>query len=148
MCDIGTAALVLSTGGGLAARGASAAMGRTNAAFARAEEAQIRQIGRQNEATAVSRMDRIIAQQRGQYLARGIALSSTSVQDAGRAAATERFMEAQAQRWNTDQAATQKANEAIISDYKARVGLMTDGASVVSRGLGQALDLWPQLMGT
>lgn len=148
MCDFGATALALSTLGGLQSARSNAAMSRSNAAMARYEAAQTAEIGRFNEQRAVSRMGRLIAAQRGQLIARGHDLSSTSAEDAGAAAAKELFLEAQAQRFNTNQEVTAKSNEAVIHDYQATTGLMAGGVGTIARSFGQALDLWPQLMGT
>lgn len=148
MCDFGLASLALSTAGGLASARSNATMSRSNAAMSRYEAGQTAEIGRFNELQAKSRMDRLIAAQRSQLIARGQSLASTSAQDAGDAAAKERFMEMQAQRFNTEGQVRAKSNEAAIYDYQASSGLMAGTVSTVARGFGQALDLWPQLMGT
>ena len=148
MCDFGATALLLSTAGGLASANMNAGMNRTNAALSRYEASQTAEIGRFNEMQARSKMGRLIASQRGQLIARGQSLNSTSAQEFGAAAAEQSFMEAQAQRFNTEQQVTAKTNEAAIYDYTARAGLLAGTVGTAARGMGQALDLWPQLMGT
>lgn len=149
MCNfIGPAALVLSAIGGMRSNNANAAIGRTNAALAQYEAKQTAEIGRFNEAQARSRMERLISAQRSQLLARGQSLASTSAQEFGAAAAEQAAMEAETQRFNTSQAVTAKSNEAAIYDYQAGTGLAAANFGTMTRTLGQALDLWPQLMGT
>ena len=96
---------------------------------------------------ARDRMTRLIARQRGQLAARGVALDSASALDLGEEAAANRFMEGQAQRFNTQSRVDAKTNEAAIYDFSARTGLVNGIFGTAARGLGQALDLWPQLQG-
>ena len=117
------------------------------AAYARYEAEQTKEIGKANEARTRSRMDRLIARQRGQLAARGLRLDSASALDLGEEAATENFLEAQAARFNTKSRVDAKTNEAAIYDFTARTGMVNGFFGTAARGLGQALDLWPQLQG-
>lgn len=148
MCDIGTALIAMSAVSGVGSAVSQNAIGKQNAAMARYQAEQTREIGAYNERKGRDRMSRLIAQQRGQLAARGVQGGVGSALDLGEEAATERFMEAQASRYNTDSRATAYENEARISDYQASTslfnGIMGTGASV----LGQSLDLWPELAGT
>ncbi len=147
MCGIAAALLATSVAGGVHSAVTQSQMARQNAAMARYEAEQQREIGRYNEMRGRDRMSRLIARQRGQLAARGIQGGAGSALDLGEEAATERFMEAQAARYNTESRATAKTNEARIYDYQARTGLMNGLFGTGARALGSALDLWPQLRG-
>ncbi|MES2667458.1 MAG: hypothetical protein V4712_15270 [Pseudomonadota bacterium] len=122
-------------------------MAKQNAAFARYEAEQTREIGKANEARARDRMSRLIARQRGQLATRGVRLDSASALDLGEDAAKESFMEAQAARFNTDVRVNAKNNEAAISDFTARTSMVNGIFGTGARALGQALELWPELQG-
>lgn len=147
MCDFGIVGLALSTAGGVYSAVQQSNMAKQNAAFARYEAEQTKEIGRANEAAARNRMSRLIARQRGQLAARGVRLDSASAMDLGEEAATESFMEAQSARFNTNSRVAAKSNEAAIYDFSARTGLVNGMFHTAANGLGQALDLWPQLQG-
>lgn len=147
MCDFGMTLLALSAASGVGSAISQSQMSRQNAAMARYEAEQTREIGRYNEMRGRDRMSRLIAQQRGQLATRGVSGSSGSALDLGEEAATERFMEAQASRYNTESRATAKTNEAKIYDYQARTGLVNGLFGTGAKVLGGALDLWPQLRG-
>ena len=147
MCDLGLGSLILSAAGGAYSAVTQSRMAKQNAVFARYEADQAKEIGRANEARARSRMDRLIGRQRGQFAARGVQLNSASSLDLGEMAAKENFMEAQATRFNTQGQVNAKTNEAAISDYSARVGLVNGMFGTATRSLSQALDLWPQMQG-
>jgi hypothetical protein len=140
-------ALATSVAGGAYSAVAQGRMNKQNAAFARYEAEQLKEIGRAGEARSRDRMDRLIARQRGQIAGRGIRLDSTSAQDLGEEAAAERFLEAQAQRFNTTSRVQAKTNEAAISDYAATTSRAGGFLGTATRALGRALDLWPQLQG-
>lgn len=139
--------LATSVAGGVYSASTQAAMSKGNAAFARYEAEQTKEIGRANEARARSRMDRLIARQRGQLAARGVRLDSASALDLGEEAAKESFMEAQSQRFNTKVRADAKTNEAIIHEANAKTAMTTGFLGTGARALGQSLDLWPGLAG-
>ncbi|MES2667928.1 MAG: hypothetical protein V4712_17725 [Pseudomonadota bacterium] len=147
MCDIGLALLGLSVGGGVYSAYSQNQMAKQNAAFARYEAEQTREIGKANEARSRDRMGRLIARQRGQLAARGVRLDSASALDLGEEGAKENFMEAQASRFNTDVRVKSKLNEAAISDYTARTALVNGVFGTGAKALGQSLDLWPELQG-
>lgn len=147
MCDFGIIGLALSTAGGVYSAVKQSAMAKQNAAFARYEAEQTKEIGRANEARARDRMSRIIARQRGQLAARGVRLDSAAALDLGEEAAAESFMEAQAARFNTKSRVDAKTNEAAIYDFTALTGKVNGIFGTATKGLNQALDLWPQLQG-
>jgi hypothetical protein len=147
MCDIATALLATSVAaGGVGAYGAYQTS-KQNAAFARYEAAQMKEIGKANEAKARDRMSRLIAQQRAQIMTRGVRLDSPSALDLGQEAGQEAYTEAQAQRLNAQSRVAAKSNEAIIHDNTATTGLMNGIFGTAARGLTRALDLWPELQG-
>lgn len=147
MCDIATGALVLSlVSGGYSAVQQSNAM-KQNAAFARYEAEQTKEIGRYNEARASDKMDRLIARQRAQIATRGVRLDSLSSLDLGEEAAGEKFAEVQSQRFNTSVRVQSKLNEAKISDAGARTALVSGVLGAGTKALTQSLDLWPELQG-
>lgn len=147
MCDFGIIGLAASAATGLYGAAQQSGMAKQNAAFARYEAEQTKEIGKANEARSRSKMDRLIARQRGQLAARGLRLDSASALDLGEEAGTENFMEAQSARFNTKSRVDAKTNEAAIYDYTARTSMMNGVFGAATRGLGQALDLWPQLQG-
>ena len=124
------------------------AIGKQNQAIANAQAAQTREIGRVNEQKSRTRMERLIAQQRGQYAARGVRLDSVSVERMGQDAGEQKFVESQAQRFNTDSRATALTNEGLLHRARGKAGafkgLINTGASTITG----ALDLWPELAGT
>lgn len=140
-------ALALSTAGGVYSAVQQGAIGRQNQAIANAQAAQMREIGRVNEQKSRSRMDRLIAQQRGQFAARGVRLDSASAQRLGQDAGQQQFVEAQAQRFNTDSRATALTNEGLLDRARGKAnafkGILNTGASALT----DALDLWPELVG-
>lgn len=148
MCDIGTAALVASGFGKVTAAIGQRRIGRANAATGRAEAAQTREIGRYNESRARDRMERLIAQQRGSLVARGVNLSSTSAERMGAEAAAEAATEAAAQRFNTDSRATAQTNDAILNEARGQAGFLAGISDAGSSTLTGALRLWPELAGT
>ena len=147
MCGLPAIMLMTSVAGGVQGAVAKSNMAKSNAAMARYEAAQTREIGAYNEMRGRDRMTRLIAQQRGQLSARGIQGDTGSALDLGEAAAYERFTEAQATRFNTNQRVTAKNNEAAISDYEATTGFWNGMFGTGARAMGQALDLWPELAG-
>lgn len=148
MCDIATAMLVTSIAGGVSSAVSTSQMNKQNAAFARYEAEQTKEIGRYNEQVGRDRMARLIGRQRGQLAARGVRLDSAASLDLGEEAATQNFMEAQASRFNTNSQVQAKTNEAAISDYSASVGLVNGLFGTGAKALGQSLELWPELRGT
>ncbi|GAB1361830.1 hypothetical protein MASR1M32_10660 [Rhodobacter sp.] len=116
--------------------------------MARYEAAQAKEIGKANEARARDKMSRLIARQRAQYATRGVRLDSAAAMDMGGEAGAESYVEAQAQRLNTQSRVTAKTNEAILYENGARAGLVNGIFGTAARGLTQALDLWPELQGT
>ncbi len=148
MCDPATAALVLSIAGGATSAYQSAAIGNANATLAQFEADQAAEIGRFNEARARSRMDRLIARQRGELVARGVRLDSVSAGRLGAEAAGERFVEGQAQRFNTSSRVTALSNEGRILQAEGRLGAAQGLFNTGARSLTSALDLWPELAGT
>ena len=147
MCDIGTAGLLLTAGSGVYGAMSSASMARQNAAFARYEAAQTAEIGKANEMRARDKMSRLIARQRAQIATRGVRLDSTSAQDLGGEAGAEGFIEAQAQRLNTESRVKAKSNEALIYENTARANMANGILGTASRTMSQALELWPELQG-
>lgn len=125
----------------------SRAIGKQNAALARAEAAATEDVGRMQERRARDRMDRLIGIQRGQFAARGVRLDSPTAQDFGAEAATERALEGQAARFTTSQRSTALRNEGRLSEYRGRadamMGLVRTGANTITGGL----NLWPELAG-
>lgn len=147
MCDLGTAGLILSAGTGLYGAAQSASMARQNAAFARYEAAQAAEIGKTNEMRARDRMSRLIARQRAQIATRGVRLDSVAAQDLGGEAGAEAFIEAQAQRLNTETRVKAKTNEATIYENTARANMLNGIFGTAARTVSEALDLWPELQG-
>ena len=147
MCGIAAAALAASVIGGGVSAYQQQQVGQANAALARTEAAQTREIGRFNESRARDRMSKLIAQQRGQLVANGVQLDSTSAIDLGDQAAREMALEGQAQRFNTDSRATALTNEAKLQRYRGQMGFLTGAAQVGAQALSGSLKLWPDLAG-
>lgn len=147
MCGFPAIMIATSIAGGVQGAVAQQAVGRQNAAMARYEAEQTREIGAYNEMRGRDRMSRLIARQRGQLAERGIQGGTGSALDLGEEAAYERFTEAQASRFNTNARVTAKMNEAAISDYQATTGFWNGMFGTGARAMGQALDLWPELAG-
>lgn len=149
MCDpISGAAIAMQAGGMAMQAGRQRAIGRANAATARFEADQTREIGRFNESRARDRMTRLIAQQRGQLAARGVNLSSTSAQRLGAEAGAEMATEAAAQRFNTDSRATALTNEGRLHQSSAQMNFLTGVTGAGATALTNTLNLWPELVGT
>jgi hypothetical protein len=147
MCDLATAGLVLSIGSGAYGAVQQDNIAKQNAAFANYEAAQTREIGKANEATARSRMDRLIAKQRAQMSTRGVRLDSASALDLGEEAGAEKCIEAQASRISTESRVNASTNEAAILRQQGRVGMMNGLFMTGARAITGALDLWPELQG-
>ncbi len=148
MCDIATAGMILSGVSGVASASQQRAIGNQNAAIARVEAEQAREIGRYEEAKSRSRMDRLISQQRAQLSARGVRLDSASSQNLGHAAGVERAMEAQAVRFNAESQASSLNAEAQLAESRGQLGFLTGVANTASRTITSSLKLWPELAGT
>ncbi|WP_226779017.1 hypothetical protein [Oceaniglobus trochenteri] len=140
-------AVALSAAGGIAGAIQQRNIGKANAAMARAEAEQTREIGRYNETKARTRMQQLMARQRGQLAARGVRLDSATALDLGERAGRETSVEGSAQRFNADSRATAQSNEAVLSEYRGKMGFITGIAQTGSRALTQSLDLWPGLAG-
>jgi hypothetical protein len=147
MCDIGAAALAVSTLGGLYAAGEQSAIGAQNSQLARAEAAQQEEIGRYEEQKTRSRMDRLIKQQRGQFAARGVRLDSASAQRLGAEASLERSKEAEAIRFNTGSQVDASNAEADLAERRGRLGFITGVTNTGARTVSSSLKLWPELAG-
>jgi hypothetical protein len=147
MCGPALSAIMLATSvaGGAYSAYTGYAANKQNAALARYEAEQTREIGRANEMKARDRMSRLIANQRAQLAARGVRLDSASALDLGEEGGQQAFMEAQAARFNTNVRATAKSNEAAIYDYNATTGLVSGFLGTGAKALGNSLELWPEL---
>jgi len=148
MCDMGITAMALSAVGGAYSAMQQNAIGKQNQAIADAQSAQTREIGRANEQKSRSKMDRLIAQQRGQLAARGVRLDSVSAERLGQEAGEQQNVEAQAQRFNTDSRATAQTNEGLLHRARGQSGAFTGLLNTGAGTLTGALDLWPELAGT
>jgi len=140
--------LALSAVGGVYSAMQQNAIGKQNQAIADAQAAQTREIGRENERKSRSRMERLIAQQRGQFAARGVRLDSVSAERLGQEAGEQQNVEAQAQRFNTDSRATALTNEGLLHRARGKAGAFTGLLKTGASTLTGALDLWPELAGT
>jgi hypothetical protein len=147
MCDLATAALVMSTAAGGYGAMQQNAIAKQNAAFATYEAKQTAEIGRANEQRARSRMDRLIARQRAQLSTRGVRLDSASAMDLGEEAGAEAFIEAQSARISTESRVNALTNEAAIMRHEGRVGMLNGMFNTAAKGITGALDLWPELQG-
>ncbi|WP_112312490.1 hypothetical protein [Pseudogemmobacter bohemicus] len=145
MCGFAPLAFATSAVTGIYGAFSSRNMAKSNAAMSRYEAAQTREIGAFNEMRGRDKMSRLIARQRGQLAARGVDGSAGSALDLGEEAAYERFTEAQASRFNTNQRVTAKQNEAAISDYQASTGFLNGMFGTAANSMTQALQLWPEL---
>lgn len=119
---------------------------KANARMAQIEADQQRDIGRIEEMNARTRMDALISRQAGQLAARGIQLDSASALDLAEAAGREKFMEAQAARFNRESRATSLENESSLSSSYAGGAILGGASRAGATFMNAAPTIWPGLM--
>ena len=147
MCNIAAAGLAVQGIMGVSASSQQRAIGRQNAATARAQAEQQAEIGRFEEQRSRSRMDRLIKQQRAQFASRGVRLDNASALRLGEEAAAERAIDAQAKRFNTDSQVGALNAEADLAERRGQLGFLRGVATTGARTITRSLQLWPELAG-